>query len=252
MIIMGQLHGKNALVTGATSGIGLATARRFAAEGAHVFITGRRQEALDAAAASIGDNVTAVRGDVSKLEDLDQLIEAIQAHGGGLDVLMANAGGGGFAPLGAITPEQFAETFNGNVGGTLFTVQKALPVLNDGAAIVLVGSTAATAGTPAFGVYAASKAAIRSFGRTWAAELVGRKIRVNTVIPGPTHTPGVEGLAPTPADTQGLLDTLTSTVPMGRMGQPEEIANVALFLAGDQSSFMTGAEIFVDGGAQQL
>ena len=249
---MGQLQGKNALVTGATSGLGLASARRFAAEGAHVFITGRRQDALDAAAASIGENVTAVRGDVSKLEDLDQLVKAIESHGGGLDVLMANAGGGEFAPLGEITPEHFSDTFNGNVGGTLFTVQKALPVLNDGAAIVLVGSTAASAGTPAFGVYAASKAAIRSFARTWAAELVERKIRVNTVIPGPTQTPGVEGLAPTPDDTKALLDTLASTVPMGRMGQPEEIANAALFLASDQSSFMTGAEIFVDGGTEQL
>lgn len=249
---MGQLEGKNALVTGGTSGIGLAAARRFAAEGAHVFITGRRQEALDKAATAIGDNVTAVRGDVSKMEDLDHLVEVVSSHGGGLDVLMANAGGGEFAPLGAITPEHFADTFNGNVGGTLFTVQKALPVLNDGAAIVLVGSTAASAGTPAFGVYAASKAAIRSFARTWAAELVGRKIRVNTLIPGPTQTPGVEGLAPTPGDAQALLDNLASTVPMGRMGQPDEIANAALFLASDQSSFMTGAEIFVDGGAKQL
>ncbi|WP_406831739.1 SDR family oxidoreductase [Pedococcus sp. KACC 23699] len=249
---MGQLEGKNALVTGGTSGIGLAAARRFAAEGAHVFITGRRQEALDRAAATIGDHVTAVRGDVSKLEDLDRLVEVVSSHGGGLDVVMANAGGGEFAPLGAITPEHYADTFNGNVAGTLFTVQKTLPVLNDSAAIVLVGSTAASAGTPAFGVYAASKAAIRSFARTWAAELVGRKIRVNTLIPGPTQTPGVEGLAPTPEDTQGLLDHLASTVPMGRMGQPEEIASAALFLASDQSSFMTGAEIFVDGGAEQI
>ena len=249
---MGQLNGKNALVTGATSGIGLAAARRFAAEGAHVFITGRRQEALDEAAGSIGENVTAVRGDVSNLEDLDHLVDVIRGHGGGLDVLMANAGGGEFAPLGAITPEHFADTFNGNVGGTLFTVQKALPVLNDGAAIVLLGSTAATSGTPAFGVYAASKAAIRSFARTWAAELVERNIRVNTLIPGPTQTPGVEGLAATPDEKQALLDGLASTVPLGRMGRPEEIANAALFLASDQSSFMTGAEIFVDGGAQQV
>ncbi|KJK09587.1 short-chain dehydrogenase [Terrabacter sp. 28] len=249
---MGQLHGKNALVTGATSGIGLASARRFAAEGAHVFITGRRQEALDQAAAAIGEHVTAVQGDVSRLDDLDRLVEVIEQHGGGLDVLMANAGGGGFAPLGAITPEHFTETFNSNVGGTLFTVQKALPLLNDGAAIVLVGSTAATSGTPAFGVYAASKAAIRSFARTWAAELVDRKIRVNTVIPGPTHTPGVEGLAPSPGDAPALLESLASTVPMGRMGQPAEIANAALFLASDESSFMTGAELFVDGGAEQV
>jgi len=249
---MGQLEGKNALVTGGTSGIGLAAARRFAAEGARVFITGRRQEVLDQAVTSIGENVVGVRGDVGNLEDLDRLIEAISATGGGLDVLMANAGGGEFAPLGGITLEHFDRTFNANVRGTLFTVQKALPILNDGASIVLVGSTAASAGTPAFGVYAASKAAVRSFARTWAAELVDRKVRVNALIPGPTHTPGVEGLAPSPADTEALLGGLASTVPMGRMGRPTELASAALFLASDESSFMTGAEIFVDGGAEQL
>lgn len=249
---MGQLEGKHALVTGGTSGIGLAAAQRFAAEGAHVFVTGRRQDALDRAVGAIGHGATGVRGDVARLDDLDRLFAVIEEHGGGLDVLMANAGGGEFAPLGDITPQHFMSTFNGNVGGTLFTVQKALPVLNDGAAIVLLGSTAATTGTPAFGVYAASKAAIRSFGRTWASELVGRGIRVNTLIPGPTRTPGVEGLASTPEDSQALLDTLASTVPMARMGQPEEVANAALFLASAQSSFMTGAEIFVDGGANQV
>jgi NAD(P)-dependent dehydrogenase (short-subunit alcohol dehydrogenase family) len=249
---MGQLEGKHALVTGATSGIGLAAAKRFAAEGAHLFITGRRRDALEQAVDSIGRDVVGVPGDISDLDDLDRLVEVIRDHGGGLDDLMANAGGGEFAPLGEITFEHFASTFNRNVGGTLFTVQKALPILNEGASVVLVGSTAATSGTPAFGVYAASKAAIRSFGRTWAAELVGRNVRVNTLIPGPTHTPGVEGLAPGAAEAGALLGSLASGVPMGRMGQPEEIASAALFLASGESSFMTGAEIFVDGGAEQL
>ncbi|MGK5442759.1 SDR family oxidoreductase [Micromonospora sp. URMC 105] len=249
---MAQLNGKTALVTGGTSGIGLAAARRFAAEGAHVFITGRRQEQLDEAVAAIGAAATGIRSDVSNLDDLDRVIEAIAAHGTGLDVLFANAGGGEFAPLGDISLAHYTDTFDRNVRGTLFTVQKALPVLNDGASIILAGSTAATKGTPAFGVYAASKAAIRSFGRTWAAELTDRHIRVNTLIPGPTETPGITGLANSPEEAAGLVQTLASTVPMGRMGRPEEIANAALFLASDESSFITGGEIFADGGANQL
>jgi NAD(P)-dependent dehydrogenase (short-subunit alcohol dehydrogenase family) len=249
---MGQLNGKTALVTGGTTGIGLATAQRFAAEGAHVFVTGRRQAQLDEAVATIGGNVTGIRSDVSKLEDLDSVVEAIAARGAGLDVLFANAGGGEFAPLGSITLEHFTDTFDRNVRGTVFTVQKALPVLNDGASVILAGSTAASNGTPAFSVYAASKAAIRSFGRTWAAELTDRKIRVNTIIPGPTETPGITGLANSPEEAAGLVEMLASTVPLGRMGQPEEIANAVLFLASDQSSFMTGAEMFVDGGAEQI
>jgi NAD(P)-dependent dehydrogenase (short-subunit alcohol dehydrogenase family) len=249
---MAQLAGKTALVTGGTSGIGLATAQRFAAEGAHVVITGRRKELLDDAVATIGGDVTAVRGDVGDLDDLDRVFAAIAQRGNGLDVVFANAGGGEFAALGDVSWAQYADTFNRNVGGTLFTVQKALPLLNEGASIVLAGSTAASNGTPAFGVYAASKAAIRSFARTWAAELAGRGIRVNTIIPGPTETPGLAGLAGDPSQVPALFGALASGVPLGRMGQPAEIANAVLFLASAQSSFMTGAEIFVDGGAEQL
>ncbi|SIN25708.1 SDR family oxidoreductase [Micromonospora cremea] len=249
---MGQLDGKTALVTGGTAGIGLAAARRFAAEGAYVFVTGRRKGPLDEAVTSIGANATGIASDVSNLDDLDRVMRAIEARGAGLDVVFANAGGGEFSPLGSITVEHFVSTFDSNVRGTLFTVQKALPLLNEGASVVLSGSTAAVNGTPAFGVYAASKAAIRSFGRTWAAELVGRNIRVNTLIPGPTETPGVAGLAPSPEEAPGLLQAIASGVPMRRMAHPDEIANAALFLASDQSSFMTGGELFVDGGQQQL
>ena len=248
---MGQLTGKTALVTGGTSGIGLATAQRLAAEGAHVFLTGRRQDGVDDAVASIGTSATGVRGDITKPADLDSLAAAIAARGGGLDVLFANAGGGEFASLADETPEHLADTFNRNVGGTVFTVQKMLPLLNDGASIVLAGSTAASAGVPSFGAYAASKAAIRSFGRTWAAELVDRKIRVNTVIPGPVQTPGLAELAPA-GQQQALLDGQAASVPMRRLGTPDEIASAVLFLASEQSSFMTGAELFVDGGSEQL
>ncbi|SCF24081.1 SDR family oxidoreductase [Micromonospora saelicesensis] len=249
---MGQLDGKTALVTGGTTGIGLAAARRFAAEGAYVFVTGRRKGPVDEAVASIGANVTGIASDVSKLDDLDQVMRAIEERGAGLDVVFANAGGGEFRSLDSITVEHVATTFETNIYGTIFTVQKALPLLNEGASIVLTGSTAASNGTPAFSVYAASKAAIRSFGRTWAAELIGRKIRVNTLIPGSTETPGLAGLAPSPAEAPGLLKAIASGVPMQRMAHPDEIANAALFLASDQSSFMTGGELFVDGGEQQL
>ena len=249
---MGQLTGKTALVTGGTTGIGLAAAQRFAAEGAHVFITGRRQAQLDEAVASIGSGVTGIRSDVTVAEDLDRVFEAITARGKGLDVVFANAGGGEFGALADITPEHVTATFDRNVGGTVFTVQKALPLLNAGASIVLTGSTSATNGTPAFSVYAASKAAIRSFGRTWAAELADRGIRVNTLIPGVTETPGLVGLAPDAAAAEAMLKGMAEGIPLGRVGQPEEIANAALFLASDQSSFMTGGEIFVDGGEEQI
>ncbi len=249
---MGQLSGKTALVTGGTSGIGLATAQRFAAEGAHVFITGRRQEQLDEAVASIGSAATGIRSDITDPADLDRVFAGIAAHGSGLDVLFANAGGGEFGALADITPEHVADTFNRNVGGTVFTVQKALPLLNPGASIVLTGSTSATNGTPAFSVYAASKAAIRSFGRTWAAELADRGIRVNTLVPGSTETPGLVGLAPDAAAAEAMLQGMAAGIPLGRVARPEEIANAALFLASDQSSFMTGGEIFVDGGSEQI
>lgn len=248
---MAQLAGKTALVTGGSSGIGLATAQRFAAEGAHVFVTGRNQRTLDEAVAAIGDEATGIRSDVSNLDDLDSVVDAISSRGRGLDVVFANAGGGELAALADVTVEQFTNTFNINVGGIVFTVQKVLPLLNTGASIVLTGSTAAYGGNPGMSVYAASKAAIRSLGRTWAAELADKGLRVNTVIPGPVETPGLKGLAPT-GQEQALLDAEASRVPMGRVGRPEEIAAAVLFLASDESSFMTGTEVFVDGGERQV
>lgn len=249
---MGQLDGKTALVTGATSGIGLATARRLAGEGAYVFITGRDPQRLADAANDTAGTIQGIKSDVSKPEDLDALATKIEAHGAGLDVVFTNAGGGDFASLSDITFDSYRDTFDRNVAGTLFTVQKVLPLLNDGASIVLSGSTAVYEGVPSFGLYAASKAAVRSFGRTWAAELVHRGIRVNTITPGPIDTPGLSGLAPTGEGQQQLLDGLAAGVPMKRLGRPDEIAAAVLFLASDQSSFMTGAELFVDGGQIQI
>lgn len=249
---MGQLQNKTALVTGGTTGIGLATARRFAAEGAHVFVTGRRQAELDAAVTELGENATGIRGDVADLDDLDRVFAAVAERGRGLDVLFVNAGGGRFATLEELTPAGFDETFGVNVRGTVFTVQKALPLLNDGASVVITGSTAASKGAPSFGVYSATKAALRSFTRTWAGELADRNIRVNAIAPGPTETPGLSGLAPEPSQAPGLLTALAGNVPLGRLGRPEEIANAVLFLASDQSTFITGTELFVDGGEVQL
>ena len=249
---MGQLSGKTALVTGGSTGIGLAAAQRFAAEGATVFVTGRRQAQLDEAVASIGPAAIGIRSDITVPADLDRVYDAITARGKGLDVLFANAGGGEFGALTDITREHVVDTFERNVVGTVFTVQKALAVLNPGASIVLTGSSSASNGTPAFSVYAASKAAIRSFGRTWAAELADRGIRVNTLIPGATETPGLIELAPDATAAEQMLKGMAASIPLGRVAQPEEIANAALFLASDQSSFMTGAEIFVDGGAEQI
>ena len=248
---MTQLQGKTALVTGGTSGIGLAAARRFAAEGAHVLITGRDQQRLDDAVASIGLSATGVRSDITVPEDLDRVMSAVAERGAGLDVLFANAGGGEFGPLGELTAEHVTGTFERNVVGTVFTVQKALPLLNRGASVVLTGSTEATGGTPAFGVYAASKAAVRSLGRTWAAELAGRGIRVNVLVPGATETPGLVALAPE-ADATAMLEGLAVGIPLGRLGRPDELASAALFLASDASSFMTGSEVFVDGGSSQV
>ena len=247
---MGSLDGKNALVTGGTAGIGLASARALADAGAHVFLTGRNQATIDAAVASIGASATGIRSDVSDPSQLDAVVDAVTARGGGLDVVFTNAGGGEFATLADVTLEHFLDTFNRNVAGTMFTVQKVLPLLNPGASVILSGSTSASKGIPSFGVYAASKAAVRSFGRTWAAELAPRSIRVNTLVPGPVETPGLVGLAPAGGE-KDLLDSLTADVTLGRIGQPEEIAAAVVFLASPASSFMTGSEMFVDGGEVQ-
>ncbi|MEV6161360.1 SDR family oxidoreductase [Streptomyces sp. NPDC052052] len=250
---MGLLEGKTALVTGGSTGIGLASAVRLAAEGAHVFITGRRKAELDAAVETIGGSAaTAVVGDISDLGDLDRLYETIRSRGRGLDVLFANASVAAFVPLEQITEEHFDTLFGINVRGMLFTVQKALPLLNDGASVILNGSTNVDSGAEAFGVYAASKAATRSFSRTWANELKGRGIRVNTVTPGPTDTPGLSGLAPDPEQADGLRQQLATRVPLGRLGRPEEIAAAVAFLASEQSSFITGSSLYVDGGLNQV
>jgi NAD(P)-dependent dehydrogenase (short-subunit alcohol dehydrogenase family) len=249
---MPKLEGKVAIVTGGNSGIGLATAQRFVEEGAYVFITGRRQAELDAAVRQIGKNVTGVQGDVSKLADLDRLYATVKQQKGHLDVVFANAGGGDFAPLGAITEEQFDKTFNANVKGLLFTVQKALPLLVDGSSIILNASIVSIKGMAAFSVYSATKAAVRSFARSWTVDLKQRKIRVNALSPGPIDTPGVRGLAQSEEQLQQIQAGLIASVPMGRMGTPDEIAKAAVFLASNDSSFVTGIELFVDGGMAQI
>ncbi|VWD35020.1 short-chain dehydrogenase [Burkholderia lata] len=251
-----KLDSKIALVTGATSGIGLATAQRFAAEGAHVYLTGRRQVELDAAVKSIqaaGGNATGVRVDSTKLGELDALYAQIKEEQGRLDVLFANAGGGSMLSLGSITEEHYDDTFDRNVKGVLFTVQKALPLLAEGASVILTGSTAGSAGTAAFSVYSASKAAVRAFARSWILDLKDRRVRVNTISPGATRTPGLLDLAgDDAAQRQGLADYLAAQIPMGRLGEPGEIASAALFLASDDASFVNGVELFVDGGQQQI
>src|ERR1700683_2116728 len=240
-----KLKGKVTVITGGTTGIGLAAAKLFAKEGAYVFITGRRQKELDEAVKTIASNVTGVQGDITKLTDLDRLYETV-ATKGRIDVVFANAGVAEFAPLGTITEEHFDKLFDINVKGTLFTVQKALPLLNDGGSIILTGSVASVKGTHAFGVYGATKGALRSFVRTWTSDLKDRHIRSNVVSPGPTDTPIVDG------QPEDAVARIVSTIPMGRMGDPDEIAKAVLFLASDDSSFLTSIELFVDGGRGQV
>jgi NAD(P)-dependent dehydrogenase (short-subunit alcohol dehydrogenase family) len=250
---MVQLPGKTALITGASTGIGFATAERFIAEGARVYLTGRRKEVLDAAAQELGDQAIPIQNDVSELDDLDRLFDRIAADGNRLDILVANAGvGEANQPLDSLTPEAFEHTFGINVRGTVFTVQKALPLLNDGGSIVLTGSSSARRGTAGFGAYSATKAAIRQFGRVWAAELASRGLRVNIMVPGTTDTPGLRGLAENPEQAIEFVDELVGSTPLGRAADPSEIANAVLFLASDQSSFVTGSELFVDGGEVQV
>jgi NAD(P)-dependent dehydrogenase (short-subunit alcohol dehydrogenase family) len=249
---MRKLEGKIALVTGGNSGIGLATAKQFVAEGAYVYITGRRQVELDAAVEAIGKNVTAVQSDVSNLADLDRLFATIKQEQGHLDIIFANAGGGEIAPLGEITEEHFDKTFNINVKGLLFTVQKALPLLPEGASIILNASTASIKGTPAFSVYGATKAAVRSFARNWTLDLRERKIRVNAISPGVVPTPGYDHLGLNDQQLQEFVDSQASTIPLGRVGTPDEIAKAVVFLASDDSSFVNGIELFVDGGMAQI
>jgi NAD(P)-dependent dehydrogenase (short-subunit alcohol dehydrogenase family) len=249
---MSKLDGKIAVITGGNSGIGLATAKRFAAEGARVVITGRRQAELDKAVAEVGHGAIGVQGDVAKLADLDRLYATVKEKHGRVDVLFANAGGGKFAPLGAITEEHFDEAFDINVKGLLFTVQKALPLFTDGGSIILNASIVSIKGMAALSVYSATKAAVRSFARTWTVDLKDRKIRVNALSPGPILTPGIEGLAKSREELEQIKSSLAGQVPLGRMGDADEIAKVAVFLASDDSSFVTGTELFVDGGMAQI
>lgn len=244
---MKRLEGKTAVVTGGGTGIGLATAKRFVEEGAFVYIFGRRQEALDAALTQLGSKARAVRGSVSHLADLDRLFETVKAERGQFDILFANAGTGELVPLGAITPEHYAQTFDTNVKGTLFTVQKALPLMSAGASIILTGSSTGVMGTPSFSVYSATKAAIRNFARSWALDLKGTGIRVNVLSPGPTRTE----LALDVVGEAGM-DEMGAGTPLGRLGDPAETAAAAAFLASGDSSFMTGSEVFVDGGVAQI
>lgn len=244
--IMGKLEGKTAVITAATSGMALATAKLFVDEGAYVFITGRRKQKLDEAVKLIGRNVTGVQGDASNLADLDRLYETVKRERGSIDVLFASAGQGELATLEQVTQEHFDKTFNLNVRGTLFTVQKALPLFNDNGSIFLNGSIAGSKGFPGFGVYSASKAAVRSFARTWLVELKERRIRVNILSPGTIDTPILDPLGP------AAKESFKALIPRGEMGRPEEIATVALFLASSDSSFVNGVELCVDGGTAQI
>jgi NAD(P)-dependent dehydrogenase (short-subunit alcohol dehydrogenase family) len=250
---MNKLEGKIAVVTGGTTGIGFAAAKLFAAEGATVFITGRRQAELDAAVAAIGPRAVGVKADSANNADLDRLIETIRSRAGRIDALYINAGGGTMVPLGQITEEHYSDTFDRNVKGLVFTMQKALPLLGKGAAVVLPGSTAGISGTPAFSIYSASKAAVRALARSWILDTKDLGVRINVISPGPVHTPGLVELAGTDAAAQkGLVDYMSSLVPMGRIGEPEEIAKAILFLVSDDASFINGAELFADGGMAQV
>ena len=249
---MGKLEGKIALVTGGNSGIGLATAKRFVSEGAYVFMTGRRTEELAASVKEIGKNVTGVQGDVSKLADLDRLFAQIKREKGKLDIVFANAGVAKYARLGSITEELFDSIFNTNVKGLLFTVQKALPLLPDGASIILNASIVGSKGLPTNSVYSATKAAVRSFARTWTTDLKDRRIRVNAVSPGSTDTPGARDLLASSEVGEQRKKMIATVTPLGRFGTPDEIAKAVVFLACDDSSYVTGIELFVDGGLAQV
>ena len=250
---MTKLEGKVAVITGGNSGIGLATAQRFVAEGAYVFITGRRRNELDAAVKRIGKNVTAVQGDVSNLGDLDRLYDTVKREKGHIDILFGNAGTGEFGPLGTVTEEHFDKTFNANVKGLLFTVQKALPLLKDGSSIILNASIVSVTGSPALSVYSASKAAVRSFARTFTSDLKDRKIRVNAVSPGVIPSPGYRNsLGLTDEQIKQYADSAVVNIPLGRTGTLDEVAKVVSFLASGESSYVTGIELFVDGGMAQI
>lgn len=249
---MSRLAGKIALVTGGNSGIGLATAKRFVDEGAHVFVTGRRNEQLAAAVKAIGKNVTGVAADVSKPADLDRLFDQIKREKGRLDIVFANAGTAKYARLGEITEELYDSTFDTNVKGVLFTVQKALPLLSDGASIILNASIVGSKGLAANSVYSATKAAVRSFARTWTTDLKVRRIRVNAVSPGSTDTPGFSALLASSPVGEERREMIANAVPLGRLAEPNEIASAVVFLASDDASYITGAELFVDGGFAQV